>query len=258
MEEHLVSIITPSFNSEKFISDTIKSVQNQTYQNWEMIIVDDGSVDKTISIVESFLHDKRIQLHQQKQNYGTGIARNKAVSLAKGRYIAFLDSDDLWKPEKLQKQIEFMISENQPFTFSFYECIDENGNALKRIIEAPKMLTYSQLFWSNLIGNLTGIYDSAFFGKITISSNRKRQDWMMWLTILKKIKIAKPVPENLAIYRIRENSISASKTALLRHNYNVYRNFHKLNVIASIGCMIGFIFVHFFIKPKYVKKLKLK
>ncbi|MCY1243809.1 putative teichuronic acid biosynthesis glycosyltransferase TuaG [compost metagenome] len=151
-----------------------------------------------------------------------------------------------------------MISENQPFTFSFYECMAENGNVLGKIIEAPKILTYNQLFWSNLIGNLTGIYDSAFLGKITISSLRKRQDWMMWLTILKKIKTAKPVPENLAIYRVRENSISASKTALLRHNYNVYRNFHKLNIIASIGCMIGFLFVHFFIKPKYVKKRKLK
>lgn len=254
MEGHLVSIITPSFNSEKFISDTIQSVQNQTHQNWEMIIVDDGSVDKTVSIIKTFLEDKRIQLYQLEQNSGTGIARNKAVSLAKGRYIAFLDSDDLWKPEKLQKQLEFMLSENQPFTFSFYECIDEKGKALDKMIEAPKILTYKKLFWSNWIGNLTGIYDSAYFGKITISSDRKRQDWMMWLTILKKIKTAKPVPESLAIYRVRENSISASKTALLKYNYNVYKNFHKLNAVVSIGCMIGFLFVHFFIKPQYVKK----
>lgn len=254
MEGHLVSIITPSFNSEKFISDTIQSVQNQTHENWEMIIVDDGSVDKTVSIIKTFLEDKRIQLYQLEQNSGTGIARNKAVSLAKGRYIAFLDSDDLWKPEKLQKQIEFMHSENQPFTFSFYECIDEKGKALGKTNKAPKILTYKKLFWSNWIGNLTGIYDSDYFGKITISADRKRQDWMMWLTILKNIKTAKPVPESLAIYRIRENSISASKTALLKYNYNVYKNFHKLNAVVSIGCMIGFLFVHFFIKPKYVKK----
>lgn len=255
MEGHLVSIITPSFNSEKFISDTIKSVLNQTYQNWEMIIIDDGSTDRTVSVIENFLDDKRIQLYQLDQNSGTGMARNKAVSLAKGKYIAFLDSDDLWKSEKLQKQIEFMVSENQPFTFSFYECIDESGESLKKIIEAPKTLTYRQLFWSNWVGNLTGIYDSAYFGKIAISSNRKRQDWMMWLTILKKVKKAKPIPESLAIYRIRDNSISASKTALLRHNYNVYRNFHKLNALASVACMIGFLFVHFFVKPKYVKSM---
>lgn len=256
MEAHLVSIITPSFNSEKFISDTIQSVQNQTYQNWEMIIVDDGSTDNTVSIIEEFLHDNRIQLHQLDQNSGTGIARNTAISLAKGRYIAFLDSDDLWKPEKLQKQVEFMISKDQPFTFSYYECINEEGKALGKIIQAPKTLTYRQLFWSNWVGNLTGIYDANFFGKIAISSVRKRQDWMMWLTILKKIKTAEPIPESLAIYRVRENSISASKTELLRHNYKVYRYFHHKSIIGAVMCMIGFLFTHFFIKPKYVKKIK--
>lgn len=255
MEKHLVSIITPSFNSEKFISDTIKSVQNQTYQNWEMIIVDDGSNDRTVSIINEFLHDNRIQLHQLHQNSGTGVARNKAISLVKGRYIAFLDSDDLWKPEKLQKQIEFMVSENQPFTFSFYECMNEDSKALGKIIQAPKILTYNQLFWSNWVGNLTGIYDTDYFGKIEIATARKRQDWMMWLTILKKIKKAKPIPESLAIYRIRQNSISASKTALLRHNYNVYRNFHHLNAVTSVVCMAGFLFTHFFIKQHYIKKI---
>ncbi|THD32809.1 glycosyltransferase family 2 protein [uncultured Flavobacterium sp.] len=254
MKGHLVSIITPSFNSEKFISDTIQSVQNQTYQNWEMIIVDDGSTDETVSIIQEFLHDNRIQLHQLDKNSGTGIARNTAISLAKGRYIAFLDSDDLWKPEKLQKQVEFMTSKNQPFTFSYYECIDEEGKPLGKIIQAPKILTNRQLFWSNWVGNLTGIYDVNFFGKIAISSARKRQDWMMWLNILKKIKTAEPVPESLAIYRIRENSISASKTVLLRHNYKVYRDFHHKSIIGSVICMIGFLFTHFFIKPKYVKK----
>lgn len=256
MEAHLVSIITPSFNSEKFISDTIRSVKNQTYQNWEMIIVDDGSTDNTVSIIEEFLHDNRIQLHRLDKNSGTGVARNKAISLAKGRYIAFLDSDDLWKSEKLQKQIEFMVSQNQPFTFSYYECIDEEGKALGKMIQAPKTLTYRQLFWSNWVGNLTGIYDAEFFGKIAISSARKRQDWRMWLTILKKIKTAEPIPESLAIYRVRENSISASKTELLRHNYKVYREFHHKSAITATACMIGFLFTHFFIKPKYVKRIK--
>lgn len=255
MENHLVSILTPSFNSEKFISETIKSVQNQTYQNWEMIIVDDCSTDNTVSKISDFLQDKRIQLNQLNQNSGTGIARNKALSLAKGRFIAFLDSDDLWKPEKLQKQVEFMISENQPFTFSFYECIDENGKSLGKIIQAPKIITYNQLFWSNLVGNLTGIYDTDYFGKIAISSTRKRQDWMMWLTILKKIKIAKPITESLAVYRVRENSISASKWSLLQHNYNVYRTFHEYNSVVATVCMIGFLFTHFLIKPKYTKKI---
>ena len=252
--ENLVSIITPSYNSEKFISETIKSVQNQSYQNWEMIIVDDCSTDKTVSIIKEFLPDERIKLHQLEKNSGTGIARNKALSFANGRFIAFLDADDLWKPKKLEKQVNYLISENKPFTFSFYDCINEAGESLYKTIEAPRNLKYRQLFWSNLVGNLTGIYDTDFFGKLEISSSRKRQDWMLWLTILKEIKTAKPVPESLAIYRVRENSLSASKSSLLKHNYNVYRHFHKLNTITATASMLWFLFTHFFIKTKYIKK----
>jgi len=254
MENPLVSIITPSYNSEKFISETIKSVQNQSYQNWEMIIVDDCSTDATVSIIGTFLQDKRIQWHHLDKNSGTGIARNKALSFAKGRFVAFLDSDDVWKPEKLEKQVKYMLGEKQPFTFSFYDCVNENGESLHKTIEAPLILKYRQLFWSNLVGNLTGIYDTDYFGKIEISSSRKRQDWMLWLTILKEIKTAKPIPESLAVYRVRDNSLSASKSSLLKHNYNVYRHFHKLNPIAATACMMRFLFTHFFIKPKYTKK----
>ena len=254
MEKHLVSIITPSYNSEKFISETIKSVQNQTYQNWEMIIVDDCSTDETTTIINTFLVDKRITLHQLEKNSGTGIARNKALSLASGRFIAFLDSDDLWKPEKLKKQLDYLISENKPFTFSFYDCINESGKSLYKTIEAPLNLKYNELFWSNLVENLTGIYDADFFGKIQISSSRKRQDWMLWLTILKQIKTAKPIAESLAIYRVRNNSLSATKASLVKHNYNVYRHFHRLNAISASLCMVKFLFTHFFVKPKYIKK----
>jgi teichuronic acid biosynthesis glycosyltransferase TuaG len=254
--EALVSIITPSFNSEKFISETIQSVQNQTHKNWEMIIVDDCSKDKTVQIIESFIKkDPRIQLHRLDKNSGAGIARNSAIQAAKGDYIAFLDADDLWKPEKLEKQLAFMQTNNLPFTFSFYDWIDEAGNSLKKRIEAPRNLTYKQLFFCNYVGNLTGIYDVKFFGKIPISSIRKRQDWIMWLTILKKIKTAKPVPESLAYYRIRENSISRSKMELLKHNFSVYRQFHKLNFVRSVFCIFRFLFTQLFLKPKYKREL---
>lgn len=254
MENNLVSIITPEYNSEKFISETIKSVQNQTYQNWEMIIVDDCSTDNTKSIIDSFRQDNRIKFHQLNKNSGTGITRNKALSLATGRFIAFLDSDDLWKPEKLEKQVDYMLLHNKPFTFCFYDSINEKGESLHKTIEAPLNLKYKQLFWSNLVGNLTGIYDTDYFGKIEISSSRKRQDWMLWLTILKEIREAKPIPESLAVYRVRDNSLSASKSSLLKHNYNVYRHFHKLNPVTAATCMMRFLFTHFFIKPKYTKK----
>ena len=166
MNKPLVSIIIPSYNSEKFISETILSIQNQTYTNWEIILVDDCSTDGTIAIIEKFSKDDpRIQWFQLPQNSGTGIARTRAITEAKGRYIAFLDADDLWKPEKLQKQIDFLVSKNIPFTFSAYDCIDEQGNSLYKRVVPPQNLTYRQLFFCNYVGNLTGIYNTCFLRK---------------------------------------------------------------------------------------------
>lgn len=251
----LVSVITPTFNSEKFIADTILSVQNQTFTNWELLIVDDCSTDTTVKIIESF-QDKRIKLIRLSQNSGAGVARQTAVEKASGTHIAFLDADDLWLPQKLQKQLDFMTENQQPFTFSFYDRIDESGKLLGKRIEAPRNLTYHQLFFCNFVGNLTGIYAVDFFGKIEIPSIRKRQDWIVWLKILKKIKSARSVPESLALYRIRENSMSASKTKLLRYNYKVYRDFHRLNSIAAFFCMGIFLFVQLLVKPRYSKTIK--
>jgi len=256
MDGPLISIITPSYNSEKFIAETIRSVQNQTHQNWEMIIVDDCSKDNTVSIIEQFVSDdNRICTYQLDKNSGAGIARETALSKAQGDYIAFLDADDLWKPLKLEKQLQFLNDNKAPFTFSFYDCIDEVGNLLNKRVEAPITLSYRQLFFCNYVGNLTGIYERSYFGKIAISSTRKRQDWMMWLTVLKKIKTAKPVPESLAFYRIRDNSLSASKVDLLKHNFAVYRSFHGFNYVSSLFIMIGFLFTQLIIKPRYIKKI---
>ena len=256
MDKPLVSIITPSFNSEKFIAETIESVQNQTYQNWEMIIVDDSSKDQTAAIIEQFVaNDSRIQFFQLEKNSGAGIARELALSKAKGDYISFLDADDLWKPLKLEKQLQFLKENKLHFTFSFYDCIDEDGNVLNKRVEAPLNLSYRQLFFCNYIGNLTGIYEVNYFGKIAISTTRKRQDWMVWLTILKKVKTAKPVPESLAFYRIRNNSLSASKVDLLKHNFAVYTNFHGFNYVFSLFIMVGFLFTQLVIKPRFIKNI---
>ncbi len=256
MKTALVSIITPSFNSEKFIAQTIQSVQNQTYQNWEMIIVDDCSTDKTVFIIEQFaVKDNRIIFFQLNKNSGAGIARELALSKAIGDYISFLDADDLWKPLKLEKQLQFLKENKLHFTFSFYDCIDEDGNTLNKRVEDPRSLSYRQLFFCNYVGNLTGIYDRNYFEKIAISTTRKRQDWMVWLTVLKRIRKAKPVPESLAFYRIRDNSLSASKVDLLKHNFAVYRNFHGYNYVTSFIIMIGFLFTQLIIKPRYIKKI---
>ena len=254
MDAPLVSIITPTYNSEAFIRQTIASVQAQTHTNWELIIVDDCSIDQTPSIVGQIAEtDGRISFHQLAKNSGPGVARNQAVEMSGGRYIAFLDSDDLWLPDKLEKQIGFMQASGQPFTFSFYDCIDESGNPIDKRIGAPLTLHYYQLFFCNFVGNLTGIYDAEFFGRIPISGLRKRQDWMVWLTVLKKIKKANPVPEPLALYRVRQNSVSSNKIGLLEHNFAVYRHFHGLGVFASLLCMAVFLFVQLLVKPFYVK-----
>jgi len=257
MEAPLVSIITPAFNSEKFIRDAILSVQQQSWKNWEMIIVDDCSTDNTVAIVSAIAaEDPRIKYFTLAVNSGTGVARNTALEKTSGAYIAFLDADDLWKPLKLEKQLEYMMIHKQPFTFSFYDCINENGEFLHRKVKAPLRLSYLQLFFCNYVGNLTGIYEVAYFGRIEIASIRKRQDWMMWLSILKRIKSVKPVPESLAYYRIRQNSISASKMDLIRHNFSVYRSFHHFNWLLSACCMAVFLFTQLFIKPFYIKKVR--
>ena len=252
----LVSIITPTYNTEKFIKLTIQSVQNQTFENWEMILVDDASTDETVKIISELAKaDNRIKLFQLPNNSGNGFARNVALKKATGKYIAYLDADDLWFPMKLEKQIQFLKENNLSFTFSFYDCIDEEGNSLNRRVEAPRNLTYNQLFFCNYVGNLTAIYDAEYFGKIAIEATQKRQDWRLWLTILKQIKATKPVPEPLAFYRIRKDSISSSKFKLIKHNFGVYRDFHGYNLVFSFLLMMRFLFTQLIIKPKYIKKV---
>ncbi|WP_264552858.1 glycosyltransferase family 2 protein [Flavobacterium sp. N2038] len=251
----LVSILTPTFNAEKYIRATIESVQNQSYQNWEMILIDDASTDKTVKIIKEFAQgDDRIKLFKLEKNCGNGFARNAALEKATGKYIAYLDADDIWFPEKLEKQIQFLKINKQHFTFSFYDCIDEEGNDLNRKVESPNPLTYKQLFFCNYVGNLTAIYDVDYFGKITLQATQKRQDWRIWLTILKQIKTAKPVPESLAFYRIRKDSVSSSKFKLIKHNFGVYREFHGYNFVFSVLLMMRFLFTQLIIKPKYIKK----
>lgn len=252
----LVSILIPTYNIEKFIRSTIESVQNQTYTNWEMILVDDASTDKTVSIIEEFAQkDNRIKLFKLPENRGNGFARNAALEKATGKYIAYLDADDLWFREKLEKQIQFLKANNLHFTFSFYDSIDEEGNDLNRRVESPNPLTYKQLFFCNYVGNLTAIYDADYFGKIILETTQKRQDWRIWLTILKQIKTVKPVPEPLAFYRIRKDSVSSSKFKLIKHNFGVYREFHGYNFVFSVLLMIRFLYTQLIVKKQYIKKI---
>ena len=250
----LVSIIMPSYNTAQYITETIQSVIDQTYHNWELIIVDDCSTDNT-DIVIGKIKDPRIRYIKNEKNSGAAVSRNRALREANGRWVAFLDSDDLWKPQKLEKQLLFMEEENLPMTFSFYEQIDENGNSLHKQVTSPLEVSYSKLFYCNWIGNLTGIYSVDFFGKIPISNIKKRQDWILWLTLVKKIEKVKPVAESLAFYRVRKDSISSSKVKLIKYNYFIYKDFHGNNLLKAI-INIGLFLIHqLLVKPIFTKSI---
>lgn len=234
MVDELVSIIIPLYNSEKYIEETIKSVLDQTYKNWEMLIIDDCSTDNGAEIVKKYQDDKRIKYFKLDINSGAAVCRNKGIELSNGEYIAFLDSDDLWKKEKLEKQIRFMKENNYSISFTEYEEIDENGNKLNILIKSPrKPVTYRRYLLTNPIGCLTGMYNVKKLGKVYMPLMRNREDTGFWLNILKKEK-AYSLNENLAFYRIRKNSLSFNKYKLIKFHWNLYRKVEKLSVIESL------------------------
>lgn len=239
----LVSIITPSYKSERFISQTIESILAQTYQNWEMIIVDDVSPDNSNNIIEEYCKkDNRIKLIKLDKNSGPAVARNRAIEEAKGRYIAFLDADDLWKPEKLEKQIKFMEEKDCVLSYSAYETMSEDGVLQNKHINPPLKTSYKDLLKSNHIGCLTAIYDTQKVGKIYMPLIAKRQDYGLWLKILKKIDFAYGLDESLAIYRIMLNSVSSNKYKLLKYNYLLFRKHEKFSSIKSFYYLVCNIF----------------
>lgn len=248
MEPTLVSIITPTYNSEEFISETMNSIINQTYQNWELLITDDCSNDNTVEIVKQYiLKDKRIKLFELKDNSGAGVARNNSIKNAKGRYIAFCDSDDKWKPEKLDKQLNFLKSKSLSFTFCSYDVTNENGDFIKTI-KAPLELSFSKLLKNNYVGCLTAIYDQEVLGKLYMSEMRKRQDWTLWLKILKLIGNSSGQIESLALYRDRSKSISSNRFEMLKYTWLIYSNELGFSFIKSFSCLIKFLF--YYIKKK--------
>lgn len=255
MKEDLVSIITPTYNCEKFIAETIESVINQTYKNWEMIIVDDCSTDNTKEIVEKYQKKfENIKYVILNENSGAAIARNTALKMAKGKYIAFLDSDDLWNNEKLEKQIKFMKDNNYSFTYTNYEEIDENSNSLHKIITGPKKITKAGMYNYCWPGCLTVMYNAEKIGLIQIENIAKNNDYAMWLKVIKKADCYL-LDENLAQYRKRVGSISShSYTKLIKWHYKLYRDEEKQDVFLACFNTIRNIYFGIIKKLIYVKE----
>lgn len=231
-----VSIITPCYNASRFISQTIDSVLSQTFTDWEMIIVDDGSKDDSSDIVEKYVKkDSRIRLIQQ-PNGGSANARNHGIREATGRYIALLDADDLWLPQFLEKQIEFMKEKNAICVYSSYKRIDENSNEILKPLICRPFVNYKKMQITNFIGCLTGLYDSSKYGKKYLDEKLKsiRDDYAYWLEIVKLENAAYGNPEVLACYRVIKSSTTGNKLKLVKKQFWFYRNYLKLSFARSL------------------------
>ncbi len=234
MTEKLVSVIMPTYNCGVFIARSIESVLSQTYKNWELIIVDDCSADNTREVVEAYMaNDPRIKYHILQENSGAAVARTTAMKLAEGSYMAFLDSDDIWMPDKLEKQIAWMQENCYAFSCTAYEQIDENDGLLGKVIKTVKKTDYSRLLLDCPVGNSTVVYDVEKMGKFEVPNIRKRNDDALWLQMLKKEKYIWGMPDTLMKYRIRKNSISSNKLKVIKYHWILYREIEHLNVFRS-------------------------
>ena len=224
-----VSIIVPAYNVEKYVSNTLDSVKNQTYQDWECIVVDDCSTDNTASIIQEYCKsDLRFIYIRLNNNSGAAIARNTAIKKASGRYLAFIDSDDIWLPQKLEKQILFMKNNNYYFSCTDYGKIDADSNVRKMVVKAKKIYDYKEVL-KNCPGNSTVIYDCENIGKVYAENIRRRNDFVMWLKVIKVASKAYGYNEVLTFHRERKNSISYKKTMLLKYQWTVYRKIENLS-----------------------------
>lgn len=256
---NLVSIITPSYKSSNFISLTIDSVLAQTYKNWEMIVVDDFSPDNSNELIEKYCQkDNRIKLIKLERNLGAAEARNKALEYSSGRYIAFLDSDDIWYDTKLEKQILFMQNNHYPISYTSYELIDELGKAKNHVIEAVDNLNLHEYLKNTIIGFSTSIIDRKLINdEIKFLNIRMRQDTNLWINLLKNGYSAHGLTEVLVKYRVHSNSISANKIKAAKQVWNLYFNIHKFGLLKSLYYFI--FYAYNALKKRYIsssKKLK--
>lgn len=245
----MVSIITPSYNCADYIVDTIKSIQAQTYSNWELLITDDCSTDNSLEVISEYCsRDPRIKLFRLGKNSGAGIARNNSIKSAKGRYIAFCDSDDRWYPEKLEKQLAYMQAKDCAMSHTSYMTCSEN-NDITGIIVCKKIESLKSMCKDDKMGFLTVIYDTSKTGKVYMPTLRKRQDWALKLKILQKCDYSFGMKEPLAYYRKRKGSISSNKRKLIKYNIAVYKE------ILGWSSLHANLYFYFIFMPVHLQKL---
>lgn len=232
--KELVSIVVPVYNSNEFIRDTIENVLEQTYTNWELILVNDCSTDNSKKIIEEYSSDRRIQLINNKKNSGAAIARNRGIEFSKGKFIAFLDADDLWEKDKLEKQIKFMKENKYDFTFTGYEFVNKEGKRTGKIVNVPRRMTYKQALKNTTIFTSTVIVNVQNIGKTVLKMpNVKSEDTATWWWLLKNNILAYGLNENLTRYRRSKGTLSSNKIEAIKRIWNLYRSVEKLNICFS-------------------------
>lgn len=231
----LVSIITPVYNAEPFLAETVNSVLVQSYENWELFLLDDGSSDRSRDMIKSFAaQDDRIRAVFLTGNEGAARTRNAGIQLANGRFIAFLDSDDVWFAEKLPRQIPFMIKNDISFCLTDYCKMSEDGSIVSEPLGMPAKMTYEDLLVTCVIGCLTSVYDMQHHGKVYMPNLKRGQDYGLWLRLLKQTEFAFALQECLAKYRIRKNSISSNKLRKAIYQWKIYREIENIGLLKSV------------------------
>lgn len=230
----LVSVIMPAHNSEETISEAVRSVIVQSYENWELLIIDDCSTDGTVQVIEEYLKDSRIRLVKTDKSVGKPYyPRNFGIRESRGQYIAFLDSDDIWLPNKLESQIPLFKDERVAVVFSDYVKFMTGEETSNRVVKGPKELTYKKALYGNDIGNLTAVYDVSKVGKVFFE-DVGHEDYVLWLRILKKRYKAVNTGSVEARYRISVGSVSANKGKSARWTWKIYREILKMNIVQAI------------------------
>lgn len=240
----LVSIVVPVYNAERFINETIQTVLDQTHTNWELILIDDASTDNSIKLITPYLkEDKRIKLLKNKTNLHTALTRNKGIKAAKGRYIAFLDADDLWAPSKLNKQVAFMKKMDCAFSFTGYEFADATGKPNGKKVHVPATITYKQALKNTTISTITVMFDLQKLSKRDVSMpNIKSEDTATWWRILRDIDFAYGLDETLSIYRRNDFTLSSNKLNAIKRTWILYREAESFNLVSSSYYFLHYIY----------------
>lgn len=237
----LVSIVVPVHNGEVFIAETIESVLAQTYSNWELILVNDGSSDRSMEIIKEYKSSGRIRVIDLKQNVGAAKARNAGIMAAKGKYLCFLDADDLWVPEKLEKQVKFMVDKDCAFSFTRYEFADASGKPNGKVVSVPDTITYKQALRNTTIWTSTVVFDMRKLTKDDVLMPEiASEDTATWWKVLKKVNCAYGLDKVLSYYRRSGQTLSSNKLVAIRRIWRLYRDYEGLNLAQSFANFVGY------------------